>query len=154
MANWLTTAEVDGLRADFAELLGDTGAVHVDNQPHTLVTITRSNNDGTIDDDTGVMTGETFATIYTGAAYNSPIVFRRDRQEVAGGLAQRIRQYRMLAPWDAGDIFIDDIITFDASLDPNLVGRVMTISDVMYESELAARRLTLTDTTVDGAGNC
>jgi hypothetical protein len=156
MANWLTQAEVDGLRADFAELLGSnpTASPRVDDQPHTTVSITRSNGDGVLNVDSGKLEGETFATVYSGEAYGSPVVFRRDRQETAGGEAFRFRQYRVLIPWDGGDVWVDDIFTWVTCLDPNVAGRVMTVIDVLYESELAARRLTLVDLTQDGAGAC
>jgi hypothetical protein len=146
MANVLQQLELDGLRQDFNELLGDGSA---GGDAKTTIAITRTTvGSGDVDRTTLAVTPGSVEVIYTGEAFISPIVFRRDRQEIAGGEAQRIRQYRMLLPWDSGNILIDDIVEVISSQDPQFVNRKLTVSDVMYETELAARRVTLTDTGV------
>jgi hypothetical protein len=79
------------------------------------------------------------------------MVFRRDRGEEAGEEQMRVRVYRCLVPFDAGDIELDDYVTVDESDDPEITNRRFDVTDVMYESELAARRLTITDVTRDKA---
>jgi len=152
MANILTQPELDGLRQDFGELLGD-GSTGGDAK--TTVAITRTNKkDKTVDRDSLQIIPGAITVIYTGEAHISPIVFRRDRQEIAGGETQRIRQYRCVLPWDSGDVRIDDVLEVITSQDPQFATRKMLVSDVMYESELAARRITLTDTSGNDDGDC
>lgn len=144
MADFLLQEEVDGLRLDFLEALGDDDG-------KTRVTIKREkSSDVTLDSDTLQLIKGTVTTIYTGDAYLSPIIFRRDRQEEAGGTAVRIRQYRAILPWNSGDIHLDDQMTIDLCQDPQFVGRILTVSDVMYESEMIVRRITLVDTAISG----
>lgn len=155
MSNLISQIELDGIRADFLELIGDITATSTADTPGTTVTVRRSNNDGTTDLATGKVTGETFATIASAvAAHVAPIPFRRDRTEEAGGDPVRIRQYRATLLWDVGDILIGDQVDMITSTDPHLVGRTMEVTDVFYESQLAARRITLTDFTDDEAGPC
>ena len=155
MSNLLTAAEVSGLRQDFDEMLGELVGNTPNTEAHMTVSITRTSPSSvTVDPDTAEVVSSTGPqVIYAGPAYIAPIIFRRDRQEIAGGTAQRIRQYRCLLPWDSGDIKIDDKIEVLTSLDPQFVGKVFDVSDVMYEAEMAARRITLTDTSPTG-GDC
>jgi hypothetical protein len=152
LSDILQQIELDGLRTDFKELLGETLA-----GAKTTVAITRvtSADRGPINPTTLRYDSPVTEVIYTGPAHISPVTFRRDRQEVAGGEAQRIRQYRCVLPWDSGDVHIDDNLEVVSSSDPQFAthGSKLQVSDVMYESELAARRLTLVD--VSGTGdNC
>lgn len=155
MANILQSLELDGLREDFSELLGD-GSIGGDGSAKMTVAITRvATGTGTVDPTTLAITPGSVDVIYTGEAYINPIIFRRDRQELAGGEDQRIRQYRGILPWDSGDIRIDDKIQVLTSVDPQFANRTMTISDVMYEAELAVRRITITDLGESDTGeNC
>jgi len=152
MADLVTQLELDGLRADFDQLFG-TGALGTSK---TTVAITRLTDTqrGVIDPATLQYPAAIPEVIYTGAAFISPIVFRRDRQEIAGGETVRIRQYRCLLPYDAPKIWIDDVVEIITSSDPYFANRKLVVSDVMYESELAARRITLTDTSDDSDNIC
>ena len=148
----ITDLELDGLRQDFDEMLG-TGAL---GSSKTTVAITRldSSDVGPLDPVTGKYPSANPTVIYTGKAFITPIVFRRDRQEIAGGETQRIRQYRCLLPWDSGNILMDDILQVITCSDPNFINRYLTVSDVMYETELSVRRITLTDTSTGKEDDC
>lgn len=152
MSDIVTQVELDGLRADMNELLGETL-----NGAKTTVAITRTSDEdrGPLNPVTLKYDSPTTQVIYTGPAHISPVTFRRDRTETAGGEAVRIRQYRALIPWDAGDIHIDDNLEVITSTDPDFVthGKKLEITDVLYETEMAARRLTLVDTS-DTGDNC
>ncbi len=152
MADLITELELDGLREDFDELFG-TGALGT-SKTTVAITRTRNRTQGDMDPTTLQYPDAVPEVIYTGKAHISPIIFRRDRQEIAGGETQRIRQYRCLLPWDSGNILIDDVVEIITCSDPNFVGRVLDVTDVPYESELAARRLTLTDTSTGLEGDC
>ena len=160
MANILDTLELDGIREDFLELLGiyeegdDGGGSPSIARAKTLVSISRITNPGTFNESTGVFDTPTTSVIYTGPAHVSPVTYRRDRQEIGGGEAVRIRQYRAIVPWDSGDIHLGDIFLVNFTEDPELDGRSFDVSDVLYESELAVRRITLTDTAKDIDPNC
>jgi len=157
MAGILDQLELDALRADFKTMLGidETPADSEDiTRAKTLVSIRRIVDQGTLNTSTGDYENPTTVVIYSGPAHVSPIVFRRDRQEQGGGQALRIRQYRVVLPWDSGNILIDDEMVVSFSADPEMDGRTWIVSDVMYESELAARRITVTDMTPAGEGNC
>jgi hypothetical protein len=157
MANIIDEYELAGLREDFDNLLGkyDFGGGTDDiDRAKTLVSITRVTSKGTLNETTGLYEGATSDVIYTGPAHFSPVTFRRDRQEIGGQTAIRIRQYRAVLPWDSGDIHLNDLFTVNFTTDPELDGRTFDVTDVMYESELSARRITLTDTSVDADPNC
>ena len=160
MSNILDEQELDGLRKDFDEILGifNEGGVETITKAQTIVTITRVINRGDINSTTGKYDNPSIQAVYSGPSNFSPVVFRRDRQEIGGLASVRIRQYRGIVPWDAGAILIGDFYRVDSSVDPDVAGRVFDITDVLYESELSVRRLTMVDTTQDanltGAANC
>ena len=155
MANIEAQIELDGLREDFENLLGIYdygGGVDDIDAAKTQVVISRITDRGDMNETTGQYDNPVTSTIYTGPAHISPVTYRRDRQEIGGAEAVRIRQYRAVVPWDSGDVWIDDRMTVAMSQDPQMVDKVFDISDVLYESEMAARRLSLTDTSKDGEG--
>ncbi len=157
MSDLLTSDELTALRKDFKTLLGFTNPEHsteTEDDAKSTVTVRRVTSKGPLNPNTYKYDSPTYATIYTGAAYLAPIVFRRDRQESHAGATVRVRQYRALLPWDSGDIRIDDEIVIDTSSDTEMVGRVWLVSDVMYESEQGARRLTITDITAGSGVDC
>lgn len=160
MSNILTPLELDGLRKDFDEILGifDEDGVETIAKAQTIITITRVVERGDINPTTGEYDNPSIQAIYSGPSNFSPVVFRRDRQEIGGLASVRIRQYRAIVPWDAEGILIGDFYRIDSSVDPDVAGRVFDITDVLYESELSIRRLTMVDTTQDanltGAANC
>jgi len=144
MADLITELELNGLREDFNEMMGT--AAGRDAKMTIEITRVTSSTVGEMDEDTLQYPDAVPSIIYSGEAYISPIVFRRDRQEIAGGETVRIRQYRCLLPWDAPNIELDDVVKILTSSDPHFAGRILDVTDVMFEAELAARRITLTDT--------
>ncbi len=158
MANMIDEFELAGLREDFFNSLGIVdkgGAEYSITDAKTLVSITRIVDRGPLNATTKKYDSPTITTIYAGPGSISPVTYRRDRQEVGGGESVRIRQYRGSVPWDAGDIWIDDLYTVNFCEDPDIVGKTFNISDVLYETELAIRRLSLLDTSKDVQGlNC
>jgi len=155
MANMIDQYELDGLREDFLNLLGlfDEGdAEYSIEQAKTLVNINRVISRGTINPTTKLYENPITESIYAGPSHVSPVTYRRDRQELGGVESVRIRQYRAIVPWDAGDIHLDDTFTINFSTDPNMVGRTFDVTDVLYESHLAVRRISLVDTTKDANG--
>lgn len=147
MSDILTGVELDGLRQDFDEMLGDMLGT-----AKTTIAITRTTGAtlGAINTTTLQYDAASPSVIYTGEAYISPVVYRRDRQEFVGGNILTIRQYRVLLPWDSGDIKLDDVVTIVSCSDPNFVNKTLTVIDVMYESELGARRITVLDDSTTG----
>ncbi len=157
MSNILSTEELEGLREDFQAMLGinDFGGPELSlDKARTVVSILRTIDRGPLNTSTMKYDSPITTSIYSGPAHVSPVAFRRDRQEIGGEGSIRIRQYRAILPWDSGDIHLDDIFTVDFSDDPNLNGRSFDITDVMYEAELAVRRISLTDTSGEGDQNC
>ena len=155
MSNLLDLFELAGLREDFANNLGifdEGGGDPSISQAKTLITIGRIIEVGPLNPATSKYDDPTTSTLYSGPAHISPVTYRRDRQELGGGEAVRIRQYRGIVPWDAGDIFIDDYLIVNFCEDPDVEGKVFDITDVLYESELAVRRLSFTDTSKDTSG--
>lgn len=156
MSGIIDQAELDGLREDFDEMMGIRhvgGVGETFDEAKTLITISRTISKGDLNQSTGKYDDPNKTVIYSGPCLFSPVTYRRDRQELGGMESIRIRQYRAVVPWDAGDIWIDDEITFNFSEDPDVVGRTFNITDVMYEDELSARRLSFTDTSKDGMGS-
>ena len=157
MSNVIDQLALDTLRNDFDNLLGIFdygGGTDNTDAAKTTVTITRVTDRGTLNLVTKLYDSPTVSTIYTGPADISPVTYRRDRQELGGAESIRIRQYRSEVPWDAGDIWIDDRMLVNTSQDVQMVGKTFIISDVLYESEEAVRRLSLTDTSKDNEGVC
>ena len=157
MANLLDEFELDGLREDFKNILGifdEGGDLENYDQAKTLVAITRLVDQGALNETTGVYDNPITKQIYSGPAHISPVTYRRDRQELGGGEAIRIRQYRGVLPWDSGDILIDDKLTVAFCSDPQMEGRTFDVTDILYEAELSGRRISLTDTSSDARGDC
>ncbi len=158
MSSLIDRYELDGLREDFFLMLGirDEGGGEASiAHAKTLVTIARILEIGPLNPVTKKYDSPSVTSIYAGPAHISPVTYRRDRQELGGGEAIRIRQYRGLVPWDVGDIHIDDFLTVNFCEDPDVEGRTFDITDILYESELAVRRLSFTDTSKDVSGlNC
>ena len=158
MSNVLDQIALDKMREDFDNLLGIFdygGGVDDTDAAKTTGTITRVTDRGALNPTTKLYDNPTVSTIYTGPIDISPVTYRRDRQELGGAESIRIRQYRAEVPWDVGDVWIDDKVTVLTSQDPQMVGKIFDVSDVLYESEMAVRRISLTDTSKDGEGvNC
>lgn len=148
MVDLVTDEELAGIQQDLQMLLGrDEHNLTDESAAKTVITIYRPGTKS-IDTDT-LESSQTPAIVYNGPAMIGPMVFRRDRQELAGEEATRIRIYRCLLPHDAGDIHLDDYVVVDKCDDSFLLSRRLEVSDVMYESVVGARRITLTDVTRD-----
>jgi len=155
MSNLIDVYEQDGLREDMLNMLGmydDGQGDHTISDAKTLVTIRRLIERGPINATTALYDASSYDVIYSGPGRISPVTYRRDRQEQGGQESVRIRQYRGLVPWDAGDIHLDDVLTVNFCTDPDMDGRILDVSDVLYESELIVRRISLVDTTKDSNG--
>jgi len=158
MAGLVDKYELDGLREDMLNMLGmfDEGGVEYSiTDAKTLVTIHRIIDIGPINTSTHLYDSPSSTVIYSGPGRISPVTYRRDRQEIGGEEAVRIRQYRGIVPWDAGDIHINDILGVTFCEDPQFEGKFLDVTDVLLESELAVRRISLVDTSKDVTGlNC
>ncbi len=151
MSDLLTNIELDGLRRDIDEMLG-LEQLGPGEGAKTTIKVTRvlQADQGPLDPVTGKYTTAAPQTIIASTpAHIGPITFRRNRAEFVGGILIRVRQYRCIVRWDVGDILVGDFVEVLTSEDPDFIGRVMEVGDVLYESELAGRRLTLVDTTDD-----
>lgn len=150
MSNLISQLELDMLRKDFNTLLGiiDEGGGDDPSisKAKTLITINRVIERGPLNPTTKKYDDPSSISIYAGPSTFSPVTYRRDRQEEGGQESVRIRQYRALLPWDAGDIQIDDFYTINFCTDPDAVGKVFDITDILYESQMAVRRISLVDT--------
>ncbi len=142
MSGLLTQAELDGIREDAKLLMGITsdGA----DEGKTQIRIDRPDSDPTFDEDTLKYTFN-HTSLYEGAAIVFPVVFRRSRQERVVEEDSRVRVYRILLPWNAADLKLEDIVTITACTDVEFVGRVLRVIDVMYESEQGLRRIDTVD---------
>lgn len=141
MANLISKLELEGMRTDLNLIVGKTPK---NDLAKTTCTIYRQTV-GVLDPNTAKYS-TTSTTIYSGPCSISPIIYRRDRTETAGGEAVKLRNYRVLIPFDESDIRIHDMLTVDTSADTNMQNKTFHIVDVIYDSENAARRLTVQDT--------
>lgn len=93
----------------------------------------------------GFRATDTRTLVYAGPAAIYPILSRRDRfDEVAEGLVFT-RQYRVDLPWDCDNVQIRDRVTVTASQDPQMLDREFEVRDVVVETNIAVRRLTVHD---------
>jgi hypothetical protein len=148
MSNMIDQFELDGLREDFYNLIGiyDVGGgIPSISKAKTLITISRIIEIGPLNATTKKYDSPSTTSIYAGPAHISPVTYRRDRQELGGQESIRIRQYRGIVPWDAGDIHLDDYMVVNNSQDPDVEGKVFDITDVLYVSELSIRWISFTD---------
>jgi len=134
MAELITASELDGIREDVDQLFENTGKIE------------RVTSIGTLNHATGLYTDQVRVLIYSGPCYIAPIISRRDRfDEVGQGLVFS-RQYRVNIPWDQADVQIRDLFTPLTSEDPQLIGREMLVRDVLVQTNVSYRRLTVQDT--------
>lgn len=135
----LSDAEVAGLRADTSMMIG----IDADGNDggHTQVLCRRMTGRGSLDATTGRYLTPTYLTLYTGAGVVFPIVYRRERQEFVAEQAERLRMYRILLPYNAGEFRENDLCQITAADDAQFVGTIMRITDVLYESDQGLRRL-------------
>lgn len=105
------------------------------------VAVTRLNPAGsTTDGETGVITAA-YTTVYSGAAkvQSRQVVAR---QANVGEAERWITHREVHLPVTATGVQADDIVTVTASvLDPDLVGKVFHVRDVLDKSYATARRL-------------
>lgn len=148
MSNLLTPEELSALRQDLDELIGVSRIDGVENEADTTVRITRVSDadKGELNEDTLKYDTPSPVLIYEGPFVLGPVLYRRDRQEDAGGTAQRIRQYRGLGPYDMPRVEIKDQLEVLTSNDPLMAGLKITVTDFIYEDDLSGRRITFVDT--------
>ena len=155
MSDLINRFQLDQLRTTLNSMLGinDEGGNELSIEgAKTLITIRRVLDRGVINPTTKKYDAPVTEIVYTGPGDISPVTYRRDRQEQGGAESVRIRQYRGVVPWDADDIHLDDYLIVNFSTDPEMVGKILDITDVLYESELAVRRISLVDTSKDTTG--
>lgn len=85
------------------------------------------------------------ATIYIGFCAIYPILSRRDRFDELGEGLTFTRQYRVDLPWTVDDVQIRDRLTMVTSEDLQLIGREFEVRDVVVETNIGLRRLTVHD---------
>ena len=144
MSNLLSQAEVDALRTDLNRLIG----IEPDgdeSKAKCTAKITRTTDIGTFNEVTLEYENPTILDIYGGPCLIGPIVFRRDRTEMIGQEQIRVRTYRAVLPHDTNTVKILDDFEVLTSTDAGLVGRPMSVVDIMYSTEQGARRITLQD---------
>lgn len=129
----LSQAEIDGIREDVRQ------TTEVDQ-----CIIERIVSEGTLLPN-GLIDPDPRAVIYTGFCAIYPILSRRDRFDELGEGLVFTRQYRVDLPWDESTVQIRDRFTVTASQDPQLVGREFEVRDVVVETNVAVRRLTVHD---------
>lgn len=108
------------------------------------IRVQRPDLDPLINETTGLATF-THTVIYEGTAYIVPVVFRRSRQEYITEEQASTRTYRILAPYNAGDIHLEDIVTVLTCSDADFINRRLRVMDVMYETDQAVRRFDVVD---------
>jgi len=123
-------AELPGLRAEAESLMVDTCTIAVP-----------GGGDGTLDEDTGIVTPPAGAEIYDGPCR----VQSRDVQPAnptAGETEFTTIAYIVSVPVSVVDVPIGATVTVTASaLDADLVDRVFTVTGLVHKTHLTARRL-------------
>lgn len=133
MPGSITPLELDGIRFDQEGELDATCLIWREISP------------GTPDKATASYLAPETITIYSGPCFYSPIVSRRDRFDIHGEQQVYQNQYRVLLPWDGGDIHQGDIFTLVTADDAEAIGRDQVVKDVLYVSDISLRRLTTID---------
>ena len=54
--------------------------------------------------------------------------------------------------WDEGDVLVDDVCTITVQSELEMVGKVFDIKDILYESQMVVRRISMVDTTKNISG--
>lgn len=129
----ISQAELNGIREDARQ------TTEVDE-----CIITRITGEGTLLPN-GFIDPDPRDTIYTGPCAIYPILSRRDRfDELAEGLVFT-RQYRVDLDWSVDNVQIRDRFVVTVSQDPQLIGREFEVRDVVVETNIGLRRLTVHD---------
>lgn len=129
----LSQAEIDGIREDARQTVEvDEGVVERITEQGGLLP-------------NGFREPDTRAVIYNGPCAVYPILSRRDRfDELAEGLVFT-RQYRVDLPWSVDDVQIRDRFHVTVSRDLQLMDREFEVRDVVVETNVGLRRLTVHD---------
>lgn len=133
MTELLSQEELDGIREDTRQ----TSEVDI-------CLIERIVDEGTLLPNGLIVVGPR-ATIYTGFCAIYPILSRRDRFDEFGEGLTFTRQYRVDLPWHVDNVQIRDRFTVTVSEDPQLLGREFEVRDVVVETNVGVRRLTVHD---------
>jgi|ERR1044071_811774 hypothetical protein len=100
----------------------------------------------TTDPASGVIT-PTFATLYTGKC-RVQHQEAQAREENAGQQFLLMLVLRLQLPTSVTGLLVDDEVTITASTyDPDLVGRVFTIRDLMHKTHTTSRRVSIQERT-------
>ena len=110
MAGSLLPIELDGIRIDQEAELDATCLIW------RIISL------GTPDKATASHLNPETLTIFSGPCFYSPIVSRRDRFDVHGEQQVYQNQYRVLLPWDGGDIRQGDFFTLVTADDAEAIG--------------------------------
>ena len=124
--------ELAGIRTDLDGFFDDVGIIERIITPGVL----QAN---------GTIAGEIRTTIYSGKMSVDPLLSRRDRFDEFGQGLVFTRQYRVDLPYTVTTVQIRDRIRITTSQDPQLVGREMEVRDVIVETDVGLRRLTVHD---------
>ena len=124
--------ELAGIRTDLDGFFDDVGIIERIITPGIL-------------QPNGTIAGEVRATIYSGKMSIDPLLSRRDRFDEFGQGLIFTRQYRVDLPHTVVTVQVRDRLRITASQDPQLVGREMEVRDVMVETDVGLRRLTVHD---------
>lgn len=155
MSDLLTDLELAGAREDLNATLGIDPVGDYTNSGTTVRITNPSNSEPVLNLTTGALTPAAGTQVYEGGFFIAPVIFKRDRIEIVAGQITPIKTYRGLGPYDLGDVHFGAQVEVLTSRDPNMVGRVLDVTDVILESEIVGRRFTLVDNTIDGEGeNC
>lgn len=133
MSELLSQEELDGIREDARQT----------NEVDTCK-IERITTEGQLLP-SGLITPDPRSLIYTGFCAMYPILSRRDRFDELGEGLTFTRQYRVDLPWTVATVQIRDRFTVLTSEDPQLINREFEVRDVVVETNIGLRRLTVHD---------
>ena len=119
------------------------GRVRAEALMHDACTIEHPTGETTVG---GVIT-TTYATVYAGKC-RVQIIFEQGRPEDIGQAFRVIERREVQVPVSVTGVVEGDRVTVTASaLDPDLVGAVYTVRDVLAKTHLISRRLTVQEAT-------
>lgn len=107
----------------------------------------RGNYDEVLDRDTGqlVQPDPNYLTVYEGKC-NMTTLREQERLTEVGERLVSLRTYRILLPVAVTTVFVGDLFTLtSASVDPQVVGRPMSVLDVDSRSLATYRRIVVQD---------
>ena len=131
---------VDDLREALPVLRAEAAGRRTD-----TCTITRGGAPGVFDPDTGTYAASDGTTVYSGGCRVSAAPSRGDANPNVASLAQILGRYVLRLPHDADEVLPGDTVTIDTSMDPLLVGRTMTVDEIVFGSQQIERKVLVQD---------